>query len=363
MPFYKILLPVCLLLTACVSTKKTMRAYESPTLKIIPLTEHTFVHVSYLQTDSWGKVACNGLIYVNENEAAIFDTPSNDKDADELLDLVEKKWKKRVKALVVNHFHKDCLGGLAAFHARGIPSYANRLTKQLAEKEGYVVPQNGFDHNYTLTIGKGKVENFFPGEAHTRDNIVSYLPAEQVLFGGCMVKALDANKGYLGDANTAAWSATIEKVKATYPHLKWVIPGHGDAGGTDLLDYTKELFSTEGEERKQLETTIQYYFDGWLTGDTTLVGKAMHSSCKLKLYRDGKFTEINRTDYLSRFKPSPRNPESAGRIKMIDITGNIATAKCELETPKALFTDYFNLIKVGDAWYIVDKVSTREDKK
>jgi hypothetical protein len=116
-------------------------------------------------------------------------------------------------------------------------------------------------------------------------------------------------------------------------------------------------------EKMLIEATVQLYIDGWLTGDTTKVGKAMHSTCKLKYFRDGKFTEINRTDYLSRFKPTTRNPQSDGRVKMIDITGNIATAKCELETPKAVFTDYFNLIKAeDDFWYIVDKVSTRVDK-
>ncbi|MBK8429451.1 MAG: nuclear transport factor 2 family protein [Lewinellaceae bacterium] len=37
-------------------------------------------------------------------------------------------------------------------------------------------------------------------------------------------------------------------------------------------------------------------------------------------------------------------------------------AKYELETPKALFTDYFNLIKTNEGWFIVDKISTRVDK-
>ena len=131
-----------------------------------------------------------------------------------------------------------------------------------------------------------------------------------------------------------------------------------------LFVATVSFAQTEKEqlEKKGVEATVQLYIDGWLTGDTTKVGKAMHTTCKLKYFRDGKFTEINRTDYLSRFKPSPRNPQAEGRVKMIDITGNIATAKCELETPKALFTDYFNLIKADEFWYIVDKVSTRVDK-
>jgi hypothetical protein len=99
-----------------------------------------------------------------------------------------------------------------------------------------------------------------------------------------------------------------------------------------------------------------------MTGDTTKVGKAMHSTCRLKVYRDGVFRNVDRTQYLSGFKPHPKEDGTFGRIKSIDFTGNIASAKCEIETPKALFTDYFNLIKINDWWFIVDKISTRVDK-
>lgn len=122
--------------------------------------------------------------------------------------------------------------------------------------------------------------------------------------------------------------------------------------------------SAQTDDKSQIETVIKdLYFEGWMTGDTTKVGKAMHSSCKLKVYRDGTFTEVNRNDYLSRFKPTQKNPNTSGRIMSLDITGNIASAKCELETAKALFTDYFNLMKTNEGWFIVDKVSTRADKK
>ena len=121
---------------------------------------------------------------------------------------------------------------------------------------------------------------------------------------------------------------------------------------------------TQSNDRTAIESLIEdLYFEGWMTGDTTLVGKAMHSSCKLKVFRNGEFIETDRATYLSRFKPTTRSPETSGRILSIDITGNIASAKCELETAKALFTDYFNLMHMEDGWVIVDKVSVREDKK
>jgi metallo-beta-lactamase class B len=65
------------------------------------------------------------------------------------------------------------------------------------------------------------------------------------LFGGCLIKELEANKGYLGDATIADWSNTVEKIKKQYPNLKIVVPGHGEHGDQGLLDYTIKLFKTQ----------------------------------------------------------------------------------------------------------------------
>ncbi|MEM8966647.1 MAG: hypothetical protein AAGE93_09530 [Bacteroidota bacterium] len=159
----------------------------------------------------------------------------------ELIDWVENNLSATVKAIVINHFHTDCLGGLAEFHHRNIPSYANNLTIELA-KHKPVFPQYGFDDSLRLAMGQAEVINRFLGEAHTIDNIVSYIPEDNLLFGGCMVKEVGAGEGNLEDANVAEWPTTIQKIKQTYPSLKVIIPGHGQTGGTELLDYTVELF-------------------------------------------------------------------------------------------------------------------------
>jgi hypothetical protein len=115
-------------------------------------------------------------------------------------------------------------------------------------------------------------------------------------------------------------------------------------------------------EIQQVQTTIQHYFDGWGDGDTSKLGKAMHSTCHLKSFRDGKFNDISRAEYLSRFKPRPRPEGLTTRIVAIDITENIASAKTEIDTGKDVFTDYFNLIKTNEGWFIVDKVAVRKSK-
>lgn len=116
-------------------------------------------------------------------------------------------------------------------------------------------------------------------------------------------------------------------------------------------------------ERQLIETMIQWYFDGWATGDTSLLGKAMHASCRLKNYNDGKFVEYSRNHYLSLFKPHPRPKNLSTRIVSMDITNNMGSAKVEISTERDLFTDYFNLMKTTEGWVIADKVSTRVSHK
>jgi hypothetical protein len=116
--------------------------------------------------------------------------------------------------------------------------------------------------------------------------------------------------------------------------------------------------NAQDQEKVLLEKTIQTYFDGWMTGDTIKIGKAMHLTCQLKVIKDNQVAEYDRKTYLKGFKPRPKLENTEGRIIKIDITGNVASAKCEIETPERMFTDYFNMMKLNGEWFIVDKIAT-----
>lgn len=212
--------------------------HESPSLKIISVSDKVLIHLTYLNSPSFGLVGCNGMIYMNDDEAIVFDTPPEDSTSNELIDWIEAQGRK-ITAVVVNHFHEDAIGGLKAFHLRNIPSYGSTRTQELVSD---LKPQIGFEKIHKLQIGKESVENRFFGEAHSRDNIVSYLPSEKVLFGGCMIKALKSGKGNLADANLDQWSLTVEAIKNAYSDVAVVIPGHGDPGDIELLNYTIQMF-------------------------------------------------------------------------------------------------------------------------
>lgn len=219
--------------------------YKTNDLIITQISKNAFEHTSFLITQEYGKVPCNGLIIKNKNEALIFDTTVDDTSSEELINWVNKTLGCKIRAIIPSHFHEDNLGGLKAFHKNNIASYAHHKTIKLAKQHNLEVPKKSINDSITLKVGNKNVIVKFFGEGHTKDNIVGYFPSEKILFGGCLIKSLNARKGNLNDANVKDWSKTVEKVKKEYPNVKVVVPGHGKFGSQKLLDYTIEMFKAK----------------------------------------------------------------------------------------------------------------------
>lgn len=182
---------------------------------------------------------------MRNGECAVFDTTPDDSSSLELINVIDSIFNVKIKFLVINHFHGDCLGGAKSFINCGAKVVANKKTIELANKDSIFFDAITFENENILEVGGDKVVNRFLGEGHTQDNIVSFITSKNVLFGGCLVKELGANKGYLHDANLNEWARTIERVKDVFPKINLVVPGHGKSGSIELLDYTKELFDTK----------------------------------------------------------------------------------------------------------------------
>ncbi len=221
---------------------KTVQNYKSDNIKITKVSDHVWQHTSTLETKSFGDVPCNGAIMVDNGKAVVFDTPVGKKAAIELIAWVQTELNTKIIAIVPTHFHIDCLDTLDEFHNVNIESFASEKTIDLAKINNFSIPKNSFNSYKEFQIGNSKVIVSFMGEGHTKDNIVAYFHKDNVLFGGCLVKSLKAPKGNLADANINEWSNTIQKIKSTYPNIKFVIPGHGKSGNYELLDYTQQLF-------------------------------------------------------------------------------------------------------------------------
>lgn len=213
-------------------------------LKVIPITGKAYIHISTYSSGTLDNMPANGLVYIDDGKAFIVDTPWTRKQTSVLIRWIVDSFEAIVVAVIPTHWHIDCMGGLAAVHDAGIESYAYQLTCEIAKIKGLPVPKHCFADS--LSLDEGKLICRFLGGGHTPDNIVVYLPQEKVLFGGCMLKAMNWNSlGFTGDADLEAWPTTLKKVLGTFPDARIVIPGHGDAGDLTLVYHTLELFENK----------------------------------------------------------------------------------------------------------------------
>lgn len=199
-----------------------------------------------------------------DQSVIIASSPADTVSTRALLDWIDRALAPRQVTAVNTHFHLDGTGGNEAYRERGVITYASDHTQRLFADHGArmrasvaaeladrpalaqrvaetrnVPAEHTFSETdgLSLQLGGEEVRVLFPGAAHAPDNVVVYLPARRVLFGGCMVRAADSI-GNLDSADLAHWPEAIEVLQRLSPRV--VVAGHGSADG-DLLDHTLDV--------------------------------------------------------------------------------------------------------------------------
>jgi glyoxylase-like metal-dependent hydrolase (beta-lactamase superfamily II) len=95
-----------------------------------------------------------------------------------------------------------------------------------------------------------RVEFHFFGWAHTRGDGFAYLPKEGVVCTGDAI--VNGPHNFTGHGNTGNWPAVIRKVQAL--RFERVLPGHGGAGGREIVDGQLRFFE---ELNKAVETAFR----------------------------------------------------------------------------------------------------------
>ena len=211
-------------------------------LQLIRLNERVYIHMSWTNHQQWGRFSSTGMIYISGDEAFLFDTPMTDDLTEKLIRFMQDSLRISVRGFIPNHWHDDCMGGINAVHRHGIKSYALELARTIAKEKGLPVPQTGFQDSLNIDFNGLPIQCMFFGAGHSTDNIVAWFPSEKILFGGCLIKDLNANHpGNYADGDLQAWPGTIEKIMKAYPEAQFVIPGHGSPGDRRLLYHTLDI--------------------------------------------------------------------------------------------------------------------------
>ncbi len=215
---------------------------------------------------------CNSLLVVlPDNRAVLIDTPNETSGTRSLMEWMNETFGQLELIVINTGFHQDNLGGNEYLISHKIPVYGSDLTARLIDENGddlrelllgitrevenrkyynayrslhFMPPDNTFSiqKGLNLNFEDEDIEVYFPRESHTADNVVVYLHQRRILFGGCMVYALESSgKGFIRDANLQEWPQSLLNIKERFPEALIVVPGHGYWGDSSLIDHTIEV--------------------------------------------------------------------------------------------------------------------------
>ena len=213
-------------------------------IQLLHLQDSIFIHITWEESEKFGRFPSNGMIIIQNGEAILVDTPMNNEKTKTLVEYVEHNFNVKFRKLIIGHFHNDCMGGIDYIHDRGIKSICGSQTYAKCKEHELTLPKLHFNDSLNIDFNGLNISCRFFGGGHTVDNIVIYIPEKEILFGGCLIKSkFSKGLGNTADANIDRWDQTVTKVIKVYGNAKTVIPGHGNHGGSELLHHTVKLIS------------------------------------------------------------------------------------------------------------------------
>ena len=213
-----------------------------PAVTLEKVSDRLWMHTASYRFD-FGACPAHGIVAVGEKGIVLVDTQWTVSQTETLLDQIEKKFGGKIVLAVITHAHADKIGGIDALRRRGIRVISTRAIADSAGKNGYPRPEAAVTENpQQFEAGAVRFETFFPGAAHTKDNITVWFPDEKLLFAGCIIKgAKDTTLGNTADGDVASYPAAVSALIARYPDAKTVVTTHSDPGGIDLLRHTLDI--------------------------------------------------------------------------------------------------------------------------
>lgn len=123
----------------------------------------------------------------------------------------------------------------------------------------------------------------------------------------------------------------------------------------------------KSSDESSIRGTVQYYFDGISNNDVESMKKAFHPKAKYFVIRYGGLEEITQARVYGNMKDNLRRQvgtdNAPKRIVSVDITGDAAAVKIELDYANGTFTEYLSLVKFEEGWKIVSKVMSGAQSK
>jgi hypothetical protein len=131
-----------------------------------------------------------------------------------------------------------------------------------------------------------------------------------------------------------------------------------------LLSVLLSAQSDTASDAAVRRTIAQHYFKAHATGSGESLRGVFVEEGRMFWSADGQLRSRTSTDYINGFTGGPAADEAQRqrRILSVDVTGDVAVAKAELDYPNVRLVDYFILVRAGGDWKIVSKAFQRFPK-
>lgn len=208
------------------------------------LAEGIYLYTAVDEIEGYGPVPSNGVLIVREGEAVLLDTPVGDAQTKTLTDWAAETLRARVTTFVPNHWHSDCMGGLGYLKTLGVKSYAHRLTRSIAQREGKPVPDIGFSDSLRLRPARhGNSVLLFRRRTQRRQHRRLDSVGKTAFRGLHGQGDGGAERRQPLGRRSGSVAATVDSLLVRFPDARIVVPGHGTPGGPELIRHTQALLS------------------------------------------------------------------------------------------------------------------------
>jgi cyclase len=220
------------------------------------------------------------------------DTGSDAATGKALLQKIAETAGKPVRFLIITHAHGDHAGGVGAFvaagatvlcHENAAAGLAQLVASENKSRSGLMAIFDGV----AFVGGTRRVVIYYLGPAHSRGDLVVFLPDDKVLFTGDVVSTTKAPYMQSADVDPLGWERLLGRVLQI--DADRIVPGHGSVGKKESVAATlgyvrrvnqlaKEMIS-ENVPDELLEAKIRFKEGSSTVNEALLknVGAAMRS--------------------------------------------------------------------------------------
>ncbi|MGC9665502.1 MBL fold metallo-hydrolase [Planosporangium sp. 12N6] len=193
---------------------------------------------AYVQPDGSWMLNNTGIVTGDDGDLVLVDTTSTEARNRALLSHVARVSTATPRALVNTHHHGDHTFGNWLMPAQTpiighVTCREDVLTAGLLAAHLFAGPDYGrielrppdvtFTTSMTLHLGGRTVELHHVGPAHTRSDVVVWLPEQRILFAGDI--AFAGGQPFLAEGSVSGYPKALAAVRALQPEI--LVPGHG----------------------------------------------------------------------------------------------------------------------------------------